>query len=427
MANLLQSIALPGAIFAFYSRHHTQPFFSFLSNYLYQSFPETPPGLFFGNYLQAWQEYLHRLYTWTKLAPRWEKAGDFHRGGTKIHSGRWIIYPTNLTGSDRIIVQLRQLLPQLAPFTPDYIFDSVIVKRRYQPASRLPATNRSRYYFAFGQLMALALFLRAIDLNYENHLVSQKRWPFIFGWETIFSPQLSPRRYNIEATGLLSRATQGNASALLYPFTPYTSLLFPFLFFQDDRPRLRYQVTFPRRSPLADHPFHYLTAIRRGFRSCAKQLASQKQAIVSALAKIAPGIKVRFVLRPTRFYRLLLLRASYPQIYQSQNIVTFWQNQLLAKQLIFPIYLSPVEKEKLIKVEIAALRSLAIPYFQIYLQDRSVTDLQGNHIFYLPASPWQVWQEHLRHWPELVQQTQKEISTILNQHFTALAKQNSKI
>jgi lantibiotic modifying enzyme len=136
-------------------------------------------------------------------------------------------------------------------------------------------------------------------------------------------------------------------------------------------------------------PLKYWKDIEEGFNQTAKKIISEKDKISQTLAKLDGTIRV--IIRPTRMYRLLILKSCYPQIYTKQKEENFLETSLKGYGYIYKF-----ENHNLFANEIDAMKDSQIPVFYSGLKSKEIVAPTGDVVAMWKNTPYEIWNKYMQ-------------------------------
>jgi lantibiotic modifying enzyme len=244
------------------------------------------------------------------------------------------------------------------------------------------------FYKRMGTLLCLAYIFRLKDGHLYN-LLAHNNFPVLIDLECLFYPDFSGvlqqqtndftlldtdmlpvRNYTHDQSGLSGKTT---TIPKPYHFTFQIENDIP----KVDRENAKPDPAFNLPSPDTD-PKPYISDVAEGFKHTYLALIEHKTELLDLLESITLPSS-RILLRPTRFYKRLLLEAPHPSIVKSQESF-----EAYIKTCVKPLFNSEELDNFVLKSEIEALSQGDIPLFlydegqQHLVQNESVFQLQDG-------------------------------------------------
>jgi hypothetical protein len=237
-------------------------------------------------------------------------------------------------------------------------------------------------------------------------MLARLPYPVFFDLECLFYANSSDSSlYSIYNTGILHSETDGivtnDLSVLTGGLKPVMSLLKPVLYGEPTTPKIKWLVPSKRKLmnlPTIDNetinPKDYLVELQQGFQEGKKYLeqsASTLKEIIHSKQKMS-----RIVLRPTRWYRLLLCKSMYLQNLEKYNgtLLDYWQEQLKATPLMLDNdYVD--SSDLLVEYELACMRRNLTPIFYVSYEEGTVFDAYGKELLKLKRSPSKIHEDYI--------------------------------
>lgn len=326
-------------------------------------------------------------------------VGDVHPDrSTKIRVDNKIVYREKFTSYN-----LEDFLSKddiYRNYFPKKSSNGKLIFRDYiEPSYNTTSIDEIRkYYYNFGFIIPLILYLRAIDLFAENMLVDLP-FPKFFDFECLFMPGNDREdEYSIEYTGLINNNTNRDISALTGGLEPQVSLLKSILTGSNNRPVIKWRTISKRKLmniPFIDNvlvnPFDFVESLENGYKQGLTYLRVKEQEIFDFINQ--NQIFTRVLLRPTRNYRSILLKYYYPQTYrQYPNLQLYLMEQLEKQDFIFKsIARERKSKENIIEYEVGCLSKNVIPIFYMDIKTDTIIGADGFPLGLFPYSPYEIF------------------------------------
>src|SRR3989344_3882707 len=288
--------------------------------------------------------------------------------------------------------------------------------------------NLDKFYFNIGKLLSLALFFRIIDLNAENIIIKDNQYPFAFDLECMLTPKIKRTRFDIQHTGILLDQLTDNHSAILGGYYKVFSYLKPIIYFENrTKPKIVWKTLskgYTQNKPLNlfEHPYKYINNITRGFEFGNKILINNKYSIVEKLNNTKASIRI--LLRPTRVYKFIQNKFSYPNIYTKQNVDKVIEREL-KKSKYFNI--GSINDKKLLNYEKNELLNYFIPLFYSKIDDNNIYTSKNEVIGTLTETPLNGWKNHLKSYDKFSKTQELKLVKILEKNYKQFVNSKSKI
>jgi lantibiotic modifying enzyme len=333
--------------------------------------------------------------------------GDLHPNyTTKVLRNDKILYRT-LSTDHVIFSEIATNLSKYRKFFPKIsVSRTGIIERQFVEEKLSGDISLVKsYYYNLGFIIPLFIYLRSTDL-YVDNMLARLPYPIFFDLECLFYANSSDSSlYSIYNTGILHSKTDGIAtndlSVLTGGLKPVMSLLKPVLFGEPTTPKIKWFVPSKRKLmnlPIIDgeavNPKDYLRELHQGFqagKNYVEQSQDTLQEIIGSRQKMS-----RIVLRPTRWYRLLLCKSMYLQNLEKYNgtLLDYWKEQLKATPLMLDNgYVD--SSTPLVEYELACMRRNLTPIFYVSYADGIVFDAYGKEILKLMRSPSQIYKDYI--------------------------------
>ncbi len=280
-------------------------------------------------------------------------AGDSHRDGRSVAllrftSGAKIVYKPRSLAVDRHFQELLRWINEKSHV--DFRTIGVLSRDHYgwvefvEPASCASSEEVSRFYHRQGGFLALLYTLGATDFHFEN-LIAAGEHPVLIDLESLFHPPQNPMAidppdlrlvtdvmtHSVLRIGLLPRRSWSDSEyegADLSGLGGSAGQLSPDRVLRwtevgtDEMRAERDRVTMSgshNRPALNEHPIDpidYMDALLEGFSAVYRLLVEHRDELLAEdgpLARFGDD-SVRAIVRPTRFYGLLLNESSHPDM-----------------------------------------------------------------------------------------------------------------
>lgn len=248
------------------------------------------------------------------------------------------------------------------------------------------------FYENLGRVIPIILSLRGVDINAENMIVHLP-YPVFFDMESIMSGNFESDLgdYGIRNTGIVKIEEKNDSSALTGGLFERESLLKPLICGTPQKPYIGWRTkskgkyfNIPVLNGVKINPAKYLEYLKKGFKESVRKVLKNRQKIL----KIAQQEKavVRVIIRPTRIYRLFMLKSCYPEIYTNSSIEAF-----LEKELMECGYIYKIKAQSLLLNEVKTLSEFQIPVFYSDIKGKEIFSTNGDTVALWNISPYEVW------------------------------------
>jgi|SRR3989344_855769 len=408
----------------YYKLKIKEGFYSYFKNFVNTDHKNLFPTQVINNYIKEVENEISSMNI--KLDPEWKIAGDIHAGILKVKSKNKIIYK-NLINEMVVTNTLSEELLAFKEILPTYKEVDGITLRNYV-AVKNNNINLDKFYFNIGKLLSLALFFRIIDLNAENIIIKDNQYPFAFDLECMLTPKIKRTRFDIQHTGILLDQLTDNHSAILGGYYKVFSYLKPIIYFENrTKPKIVWKTLskgYTQNKPLNlfEHPYKYINNITRGFEFGNKILINNKYSIVEKLNNTKASIRI--LLRPTRVYKFIQNKFSYPNIYTKQNVDKVIEREL-KKSKYFNI--GSINDKKLLNYEKNELLNYFIPLFYSKIDDNNIYTSKNEVIGTLTETPLNGWKNHLKSYDKFSKTQELKLVKILEKNYKQFVNSKSKI
>lgn len=351
-----------------------------------------------------WEFILERIAQYLSIYEKYDEKtetkflGDIHPGEvSKYLFGEKIKYRNYPDYSSLLSSLALVILPDYEEYFPRIKKEKNVFVRDYVPVNietKDPETV-SQYYLNLGRIIPLLLLLRAIDINAENMIINLP-YPVFFDMESIFSGEFSNdlRDYDIKNSGVVKINAENDSSILTGGLVQRDSLLKPLICGTSQKPYIGWRTkskgkyyNIPILGGAKVKPSDYLQDLEKGFIQTAKKIISEKDNIAQILKEQEGNIRV--IIRPTRMYRLMILKSCYPQIYTQQDIHTFLRNSLEGYGYIYKF-----ENCDLLENEIVAMQNLQVPVFYSNLKAKKIFTPMDDVVAMWNKTPYEIWNKY---------------------------------
>ena len=293
--------------------------------------------------------------------------GDIHPGGsTKFKTGKHVSYSDYPDYYNLVNDLSKEIFPDYKRFFPKASIKDDHIERKFV-AIKKEAKSKVEvedFYFNLGRIVPFLLYLRAIDINAENLIISLP-YPILFDMETVFSGPFNSNYsdYSIDNTGIIPLQKGWNTSVLTGGIEPKESLLKPLITGTDLQPSIHWRtlskgkynnIPFLNGKPVS--PVDYLGNFKQGWEDTVPKLLSKNLRLQQIFKNHDAFVRVIF--RPTKIYRFLTLKSCYPQIFQKQDLDSYLYGELQKQRFIYNVENLGVEES-----EIKYISDLKVPVY----------------------------------------------------------------
>ena len=336
--------------------------------------------------------------------------GDDHRNIAKYKVNKKVVY-NNLLEIECFLKWFVDLAPSFRDMFPSYKLGDKTIEREYLEASN-KVNNLEAYYENLGKALSFILFVRGVDIHFENLLIKEDLYPYLFDLECLFLPQLNQRSYGLDMTGIWNIDEVNNSSAVFGGMQNHYSYLRANLNLEDiKKPIIFYkkpsEIDFYNKPLVKHNPKLYKESIVKGLLFGSQELWLLRDKFMQYLED--SQIKTRVVIRPTAIYRSLHLHQVYPQHYQKSDIDSYLHNKLSRTNTI-AYKGSFVDSQQFLKEEIECLKQFFIPYYLVGINDRYIYNCNNLKVFKLERTPFSEFSLSLKNYKHLIQDTVKLIN-----------------
>ncbi len=253
----------------------------------------------------------------------------------------------------------------------------------------------SEFYFNIGRIIPFLLLLRAIDINAENIIVDLP-YPLFFDMESIFSGEFSDdlEKYNIKNSGIVKVTDKNDSSVLTGGILERESLLKPLICGNGNKPYIVWRTisrgkydNIPFLNGQKINPSKYFKCIKAGFKETSEKIIRKREEVSQLVKEL--DCCVRVIIRPTRIYRLLILKSCYPQIYNRLNVKKFLIDSLNSYNFIYQF-----KNIDLLDIETEAMMDFQIPVFYSNIKDTKIVSSLGKDIGVWNRTQYQIWNDY---------------------------------
>lgn len=322
-------------------------------------------------------------------ATEFQIVGDLHAPITKIRVGDYVYYENFLKVEVFLQNVLREINPTFSALVPHFEIYDDYIKRKFIEFDDRNFTPKD-YYYNFGVLLSLALYLRMADLHMEN-VVFNNNSAKIIDFEFMLVPDYDHLEYGLRPTHLVDHIGVDNISALYGGYRMIYSYTKPILLLKNKFcPEIAWKVPSKRKvfnipSPgkfKKSLPHRHAKELSVGFNFGMEELIRNKPKIIECA--LSTKFFVRQLVRPTVQYRYLIAGYGYPQINKSYNLSSYYD--VVFKNNPWKDFFTP--KPKVLKnLEVRDCESHLIPYFYSDVGSKNVFHSSGTVVGYLRESP----------------------------------------
>lgn len=327
-------------------------------------------------------------------------VGDVHpQNTTKVKVDDHIVFSERFSNNTSFQDLIETCLQEYKRYIPTVKKDKDLVKRDFVEAnvSAKSLKEIDDYYYNFGFIMPLFLYLRTTDLHAEN-VIASLPFPIFFDLECMFMPEESDNlKYNIDYTGFV-KTDQIDQSSLTGGLKTIDSLLKPILYGTEKEPRIKWKV--PSSGKLFNVPtidgskinvLDYANQLERGILAGYEYIESEATNIKSFFNETE--FYTRILMRPTRVYRMLMCKYYLPNNYDVSPR-EFYKHELNQIEYLTE-FVKEAELEKIIDFEISCLEKNLIPIFFSEIHNASVFNSKHEIVGQLTSSQFQTWQKYI--------------------------------
>lgn len=291
-----------------------------------------------------------------KISP---SLGDYH--GDRLvaelcfKNKRKLIYKTRSGFGEKI---LELILAEICfdedvfciPYTKEY--NDFIFQEYIQHDDRLIGKEIELFYWKFGIMTAIFVFIGTSDLHGEN-IIATKKGPIFIDLETIIAPYLNNSAYNNSAI-LSTYLFWGREPNNVYNGLDISGFSGRYNY---DSINFR-NIPYNNSGTLVD-PYEYSEFVIKGFEFAQNALLRKKSIICNKISTLSFGTQ-RKVIRNTAFYQQFILTSLMPEYTQSFS----------KREKMFNLLSDNSKyKEEVVEFEKAALKKLEIPFFELSADD----------------------------------------------------------
>lgn len=324
-----------------------------------------------------------------------ELLGDYHpnglskiRNGDKIQHSNYPDYGTVLAKIAQIVLKdSGEMFPSITQGGMSFIRDYHEVKEQTENKKDI-----EEFYYNLGLAIPILLLIRTVDVNAENILISLP-FPIFFDMEAMFSGEFREDLddYDIENAGLVRVNDDSDSSVLTGGTTPVDSLLKPLICGDQTKPYIKWRTTSKQKYsniPIFGNekiePKVFFDFLKKGYNESVKKILSNKENI-KEIVEIERTI-IRVLLRPTRLYRMLTLKSTYPQIFKEKKVKPFLKESLEQYGYLYDI----VSGESL-EYECEAMFKFQVPTFYSEIHSTEILSAYGKPVAKWKVSPYDIW------------------------------------
>lgn len=255
------------------------------------------------------------------------------------------------------------------------------------------------FYLALWLKSSFLLSLRAIDLHYENLLISAN-YPYFFDFECVFSPVINSETYSIVLSGILDDFLYWEKFGVIFwGRWDRKSLLTPILSDYWEDPTIKRTVPskykklhIPESKNMSINPVDFKDFFLQGFNIMKEKILQDKSRLLN-FVKNKPFLYNRIIFRPTRVYFALIKDAVMKfSIGKGDEVEGF----LYEKLMLLPVFTQVEDVSILIKEEVKSLMCGLIPSFYSNVFDVGVWKDSWEIFVRLSTSCWSVFEEHVK-------------------------------
>jgi len=386
----IEDYLLPTLIYNFYSQNKIKDFSAYLDKVDLQEKNFRQISNAIEGYLAMGEAY--------PLNINGKILGDAHPGGvTKCFSNKVIKYSKYPDYGELLFSLSALIFPDHDNFFPKIIKKGNSFEREYIQTNlkTKKIEDVQEYYFNLGKILPFLLILRAIDINAENMIINLP-YPVFFDMETIFSGKLDGEsdEYGIKNTGIV-KIGNNDSSVLTGGLTEHASLLKPLICGDQYKPYIGWRTqskgiyeNIPVLNEVKAHPIKYVENLYEGYKKSVRKILEKKNEIIQIVNQSKSITRV--IIRPTRMYRLFVLKSCYPQIYTKQT-----RESYLKESLENCGYIHQLKIGNLIENEVLAMLDFQIPVYYTKIKEKGVFSASGEVVAKWNESPYEVWKSYI--------------------------------
>lgn len=325
--------------------------------------------------------------------------GDVHpQNTTKVKVDDHIVFSGRFSNNASFQDLIETCLQEYKRYIPKIQQAEDFIRRNFIEAnvSANSVKEIEDYYYNFGFIMPLFLYLRTTDLHAEN-VIASLPFPIFFDLECMFMPEESGNlKYNIDYTGFV-KTDQIDQSSLTGGLKTIDSLLKPILYGTENEPRIKWKV--PSSGKLFNVPtidgskinvLDYANHLVRGILAGYEYIESEATNIKSFFNETE--FYTRILMRPTRVYRMLMCKYYLPDNYDVSPR-EFYKHELNQIEYLTE-FVKEADLERIIDFEISCLEKNLIPIFFSEIHNAAVFNSDHEIIGQLTSSQFQTWQRY---------------------------------
>ena len=292
------------------------------------------------------------------------------------------------------------VLPDYKNYLPNIERDKDTILREYIEVNKYTEKDSliEEYYYNLGRFIPLLLLFRAIDINAENILINLP-YPIFFDLESIFSAEFEDNieEYSLKNTGIIKLTEQNDSSVLTGGLGHKDSFLKPIITITNGLPNIKWKIpskgsydNIPILRKKAINPSKYLPFLISGYDSSVEKILNNKESLLNI---VDPNLATytRVILRPTRVYRLIILKSFYPQIYLNKKIDKYIKEEIDKNDFLYKI-----DSQRIKELEIESLENLLVPVFYSNIFGKELFFPNDQIVGRMNKTQFEHWQEYLR-------------------------------
>lgn len=336
--------------------------------------------------------------------PNIKLLGDIHPGGSTKYFFENSIRYSKYPDYGNLLSSLSKLIfEDYEKFFPKIEKNRELFVREYSSVNIQTSNPEtiSQFYFNLGRVIPFLLLIRAIDINAENMIVNLP-YPVFFDMESIFSGGFSQgsAEYSIENSGLINVNNGNDSSIFTGGISDRDSLLKPLICGDSEKPYIGWRTkskgtydNIPFLNGKKVMPSKYIKEINRGYTETKEKILLNVKSIEEVMLDLDGYVRV--IIRPTRIYRLMILKSCYPQIYNEMSRKDYFE-----KALDECGYIYTLKSKELIEDEVQAMLNLQIPVYYSSIKSNEVLSPMSKVVARWENCQYEVWKTYMQSFNE---------------------------
>lgn len=400
----IEDFILPTLVVTYYSKGLNQDFLEYLKTV-------NAKKISYKNIIGRINRYLYNLPSNTEKI----LLGDIHPGDVSKYLYHGKVEYSNYPDYGKLLERIAALiLEDSEKIFPQITKNKKQFSRNYIETSLEASTRKNveRFYENLGKAIPIILLLRGVDINAENIIVHLP-YPVLFDMESIMSGTFESDLgdYGIGNSGIVKTLDKNDSSVLTGGIQDRESLLKPLICGTPEKPYIGWRTkskgkyfNIPTLNNTKVSPREYVEYLKEGFNKSVQKILDNRRKIRSIIKE--ENAVVRVIIRPTRMYRLFILKSCYPEIYTKNDMESYLRNELEECGYIYKI-----KAQRLLENEVKVLSNFQIPVFYSDIKQKDIFSANGDTVALWDYSPYEIWLDYFNNLDEKFFEAQLKIIT----------------